>query len=484
MNKKIRSQVVKDTLLDYNSLANSLRENTESAVKSLLDEAVRDTYAKLLSEDEGKDYEEDEVEDTESDTVEGAENGDVADSGTTDGESAEMEPSEDGNTEDAAIEEPNENGLGDENNPIEEPTDDGEGEDEWGSLDKYKVSDNEYDFSQAEDEDVVKVWKLMKDDDQVFVQKDSDGKVELSDNSTGAEYLLDLGGGAAEDNESNDVFGIEDENDVEKNDMNEAQERMYELVLEYDSNVGYTDNYQKKDVMTNPGMSEPAKNANDWDAGAPKSTSKPWSGYPSKKNKANKPFNDAKGKTVAEGAEEPIEESAAERGGRMGAHGRMTGTKSHLPQNAKNPKGQHHVSQNGEYKGDEISEAALKRINKALAENKELKSTLTQVMESLKEAAVVNHNLAKIVNLVTENATTKDEKKEIVARFAKEAKTIEQSEALYESLSKDLQKTKQMNINEEKTLTVESSQKINETSIYKSKDMLASLDLMSRVMKY
>ena len=41
-----------------------------------------------------------------------------------------------------------------------------------------------------------------------------------------------------------------------------------------------------------------------------------------------------------------------------------------------------------------------------------------------------------------------------------------------------------MNINEEKTLTVESSQKINETSIYKSKDMLASLDLMSRVMKY
>ena len=105
-------------------------------------------------------------------------------------------------------------------------------------------------------------------------------------------------------------------------------------------------------------------------------------------------------------------------------------------------------------------------------------------MESLKQAAVVNHNLAKIVKLVTENATTKDEKQEIISRFAKEAKTIEQSESLYESLSKDLQKAKQMNINEEKTLTVESSQKINETSIYKSKDMLASLDLMSRVMKY
>lgn len=484
MNKKIRSQVVKDTLLDYNSLANSLRENTESAVKSLLDEAVRDTYAKLLSEDEGKDYEEDEVEDTESDTVEGAENGDTVDSGITGDESAEMEPSDNGAEEENGIEEPSTEEIGTDDNTSLDANEDGEGEDEWGSLDKYKVSDNEYDFSQAEDEDVVKVWKLMKDDDQVFVQKDGDGKVALSDNSTGAEYLLDLGGGAAEGTETDGVMGIEDENDVEKDDMNEAQERMYELVLEYDSNVGYTDNYQKKDVMTNPGMSEPAKNANDWNAGTPKSTSKPWSGYPSKKKKADKPFNNGKGQTVEEGAEEPIEESAAECGGRMGAHGRMTGTKSHLPQNAKNPKGQHHVSQNGEYKGNEVSEAALKRINKALAENKELKSTLTQVMESLKQAAVVNHNLAKIVKLVTENATTKDEKQEIISRFAKEAKTIEQSESLYESLSKDLQKAKQMNINEEKTLTVESSQKINETSIYKSKDMLASLDLMSRVMKY
>lgn len=484
MNKKIRSQVVKDTLLDYNSLANSLRENTESAVKSLLDEAVRDTYAKLLSEDEGKDYEEDEVEDTESDTVEGAENGDTVDSGITGDESAEMEPSDNGAEEENGIEEPSTEEIGTDDNASLDANEDGEGEDEWGSLDKYKVSDNEYDFSQAEDEDVVKVWKLMKDDDQVFVQKDGDGKVALSDNSTGAEYLLDLGGGAAEGTETDGVMGIEDENDVEKDDMNEAQERMYELVLEYDSNVGYTDNYQKKDVMTNPGMSEPAKNANDWNAGTPKSTSKPWSGYPSKKKKADKPFNNGKGQTVEEGAEEPIEESAAECGGRMGAHGRMTGTKSHLPQNAKNPKGQHHVSQNGEYKGNEVSEAALKRINKALAENKELKSTLTQVMESLKQAAVVNHNLAKIVKLVTENATTKDEKQEIISRFAKEAKTIEQSESLYESLSKDLQKAKQMNINEEKTLTVESSQKINETSIYKSKDMLASLDLMSRVMKY
>ena len=77
MNKNIRSKVVKESLLDYNALAKSLKENTESAVKTLLDEAVRDTYAKLLSEDDDKDYEEEEVEDTSSDITNDAESVDA-----------------------------------------------------------------------------------------------------------------------------------------------------------------------------------------------------------------------------------------------------------------------------------------------------------------------------------------------------------------------------------------------------------------------
>ena len=59
--KNIRSKVVRESLLDYNTLAKSLQENTEGAVKNLVSETVRDTYAKLLSEDFDKDYEEDDV---------------------------------------------------------------------------------------------------------------------------------------------------------------------------------------------------------------------------------------------------------------------------------------------------------------------------------------------------------------------------------------------------------------------------------------
>ena len=40
-----------------------------------------------------------------------------------------------------------------------------------------------------------------------------------------------------------------------------------------------------------------------------------------------------------------------------------------------------------------------------------------------------------------------------------------------------------MNITEDKSLTVEGSKKINETPIYKSPDVMESLDLMHRMMK-
>ena len=508
MNKNIRSKVVKESLLDYNALANSLKENTESAVKTLLDEAVRDTYAKLLSEDDDKDYEEEEVEDTSSDITDDAESVDAATDnveGTDTGMEGD-EPIDDAAVEggdDIAVDGAEEGG---------EPSEEG---DEWAEFDKYKISDDEYDFSNAEDEEIVKVYKLMKNDDQILVHKDDNGNVNIQDNETGAEYLINLGdngeatGVAASepsddvitDDEGADDFGAEDDFENENNDMNESTERMFELVLEYDSNVGYTDNYQKKDVMTNPGMSEPGKNVNDWDAGVPHGTEKPWSGYPSKKKNADKPFNDKKGKQLEE--EEAVEgaveecgavEAPVEEATNVGGFVQQNSTsKSHVPNS--NGRNARSMSKGGKrvkgtvtprYSGgeeDTVSESFMKRANKVLAENKELKATLTDVMTSLKEAAVTNHNLGMIIKLISENSTTQDEKKEIISRFSNEAKTVEASKNLYESISRDLQKSKKMNITEEASLTVEGSKKINETKIYQSPDVLDSLDLMHRMMK-
>ena len=121
-----------------------------------------------------------------------------------------------------------------------------------------------------------------------------------------------------------------DNND--EDDMNES--RIYEIALdEYDSHVGYTDNYQSKDPLKSSLPVADSKDSDDWGSQGlrDRGNGKPWSG---KKNNAkeNQPFTGAKGKTVEEeddAEDNTVEESAAEMGGKMGAHARMTGTKFH-----------------------------------------------------------------------------------------------------------------------------------------------------------
>lgn len=487
MNKKnIRSKVVKDSLLDYETLASSLKENTASAVKSLLNEAVRESFAKLLSEDEDSDYKEDEVEDTNLD-----------DNGLeTDAETSDAETTDDG------VENADEEGMDAETDDLDggvaatdDEADESGDEDEWAEYDKYKVGEDEYDFTNAQDEEIVKVYKLLKNGDELVVNQEDD-KLHLQDNESGTEYLIDLNGLSTDTSEGN----VEDDNSFDTNefdDMNESQERLFELVLEYDSNVGYTDNYQNKDVMTTDGMAEPGKNVNDWDKGVPHGAEKPWSSRSPKNDDA--PFNDKEGKKVEEdvdldapqidecGDGEPMEE-ATNVGGFVQQN---TTSKSHVPtssgRNARN------ASKGGiKVKGtttpryaasEETNESFKRRLNKIVRENKEMVNALSEFRTALKEAAVVNYNLGKIITLISENATTKDEKEEIIKRFAKEAKTVDESNRLFESISNDLKKSNKMNINEEKTLVAGSSNKINETPIYKSKEVLESLDLMHRMMK-
>jgi hypothetical protein len=266
--------------------------------------------------------------------------------------------------------------------------------------------------------------------------------------------------------------------------MNE--QRIFEVVLnEYDSHVGYTDNYQKKDVMTTPSTEEPGKNVNDWDAGVPKGKSKPWAGKGS-----SKPFE--KKVNEEEGAEELEEQTNV--GGEVQ---RRSTTISHPSNSSGRADWGRNIRQNGE----QISGTATRKIdnaevqkeskmmskvNKILKENEELKNALNKFKTVLQEAAVTNVNLGQIIKLISENSTTKAEKQEIIERFGKEAKTVEQSKSLYESISRELKKNNTnngINLNEGKQFTTNGSKMINETQIYQSKDLLDSLDLMHRLCK-
>ena len=65
-NGKITGDIVKESLMDYDNLAKTLKANTQSTVKELLKETVLEQYANILNEEEDKDYDVEEVDDTES----------------------------------------------------------------------------------------------------------------------------------------------------------------------------------------------------------------------------------------------------------------------------------------------------------------------------------------------------------------------------------------------------------------------------------
>lgn len=492
--KDIRSKFVKESLLDYETLANSLKENTSIAVKDLLSEAVRETYTKILTEESEDEYEVEEVNDTDSENTNDAEDNSME----LDGES-ELGSEGDADVADETQENGEELPIDSESEETEvEPIDAGSENDEWAEFDKYKVSDDEYDFSNAEDEEIVKVYKLLKDEDQVLVNVDKESqKVEIKDNQTGAEYLLDLssfnGGGAEvapEEPMGDDLdFGGNDaEGDLDFENENMNEQRIFEVVLnEYDSHVGYTDNYQKKDVMTTPSNEEPGKNVNDWDAGVPKGKSKPWAG-----KGESKPFEKKVNEEdeVMEETEETIEEAGMNVGGFVQQNStsrsdvpNSNGRKArNMHQGAKQVKG----TAEPRYSSATNESKMMSKVNKILKENEELKVALNKFKTVLQEAAVTNVNLGQIIKLISENSTTKAEKQEIIERFGKEAKTVEQSKSLYESISRELKKNNtnnSINLNEDKQFTTNGSKMINETQIYQSKDLLDSLDLMHRLCK-
>lgn len=492
----IRSSFVKESLDKYNELAASINENTESAVRSMLDEAVRNAYANILKE-EDEDYDVDEVEDTDDDTVEvetgaadGADEGMESDAEATD---TDVEDGDvDANAEDVDVETDVED---------DDVDDDDEG---WSDFDKYKVSDDKYDLSQAEDDEIVKVYKRLKDDDNVIVNK-TGSNVEIKDNETGAEYIIAMGDDDAavadqefdaepvEDDAEAD-FEVADDENQENEDMNES--RIFELVLnEYNSNVGYTDNYQKKDVMTNPGMKEPGKDVNDWDAGVPKGTEKPFSGKKGDK-KENQPFDDEKGKQIEEeevvdnnaSEETPIEEAGLHRGGRVQQNSTAKSYDSNSPSARKSRNG----SEAGEKKRGTADapysnvqvENIVKKANKIFKENKELKSALTEFKTVLEQAVVTNVNLGNIIKLLSENSTSNDEKKSIIERFGDNVKTVSESKSLYNLISNELKnREKIVSLTESVDYSAKPNTHINETKIYQSTDMLKSLELMNKICK-
>lgn len=475
---------ISETLLEMDELTKAIKKESKETISQLLSEAVKGYLNEAICEDE----DEYEIED-ESDEM-------------TD-ETPDMGAEEAANTTEEAD------------------------NDEWSEFDNFKVGDDTYDFTGEEDDDnIVKVYKLLNDDDQVVI-KDEDGEITLKDNGTGAEYVIktgcknesapeveevdveepeetpefDMGTESDEEDEfdfeiegedegddmnsdfeddefesdeeeDDDTDFEEDNNDEEDETMKEGKEMVYEIDL------GYTDSYQDKDPIKGLSNNEPSKSGKSWHKGVPTGTQKPWAGKGS-----TKPFEkkvaccegedlnlDAPVDEMTNDVEQVIPEAT-----NVTLPNRRKKVKSHSMQQKDYPKVAHQDSKNADYKA---LEETCKRLQK---ENKELKAIIPQIKKAMNESVLVNYKLGRIVKLFSENTTTRKEKVDIINRFNEEAKTINETKALYESVKRELNSEVKKTPMIENNMSTANKTLVNETTVYQSNDVREMINLINRI---
>jgi hypothetical protein len=447
-------KTVSEALLEMDKLSQQLKESSNATLSSLLSEAVKKYMTEAIEDaDEEDDKKEFTIEDDTTDNE--VENDNVSENETeVDDEISDME---------------------DETDENKEASDEDES-DEWSDFDEFKVDDDTYDLSTGEngDETLVKVYKLLKDEDQVVVKKDGE-TVSLKDNETGAEYVIELGDNEPVEDENDLNVEIEDEsdyNDEEDETMKESKETIFEIDL------GYTDNYQKKDAIQGLNNEEPSKSGKTWHKGVPTGTEKPWAGEGS-----SEPFEENVNEDVelSDVTAEDLQNAGVENvDENVTMPQKRKKVKNISRQNQENPKVGHHVSKNGEYK------ALEEKIQMLQKENKEMKAMIPQIKKAMNESVLVNVKLGRIVKLLSENATTRKEKVDIINRFNEEAKTINEAKALYESIKRELNagvKTNAETLLEGKNMETAEKTKINETTVYQSNEIKEMLDFMKRMNK-
>lgn len=442
---KVRSEYIKKLMSESHSLEEKLKDIAQSTINSILEEKTNKNLRQILSEDENS-FSEEEVDDD-----------------------VELGGSEDTSEEEGAEENDAENS-------------------EWDDLEQYKDEDGEYDLRSMDKDELVKVLKVMSPDDAVRIVKNDDDSLTVTDETNDEEFELELGNDDDEeidiDVEDDDDFDDDEEVELEieddKDDFSDDDDDFDDDVIEIDldeSNLGYTDNYQKKTAMTTPDNHEPANPHSTYsmDGGVPKGTEKPWVG-----GKQKSPFND----DVNENCETTIQE-----GGAFGKAAARTAGKQRRNNSSGQggqPYGGRHNSVAGEYKDYQetaVSENIKKKANQIFVENKQLKSLMKKLQNQVNEAIVVNQSLANVIKLINENATTVNEKKEILRRF-NDCTTKEESNKLYSTISEELKRSGKTHSNVTETINSqlsESRDRAVETPMYQSQDLSETISFMNRL---
>jgi hypothetical protein len=397
----------------------------------------------------------------------------------------------------------------------------------------FEDEETPIDLTNASDEEILKVFKAMGENDGIIVKKDGN-EIHLSDDESDVEYLVKLGESMEEEMDEEEDDEIEEEDydmmeeeeddeDVQSvidaifsgdmSDIEEEEEDMDEVVYEIEM-----DDMEEEDMdmdMEDEDMDEMENMANetykpkgvgigkgpkfsykDKAAGGfkedkkqgPKTmgTGKAKFEYKKGANMEGKSkvvksetkegnYTTKKGDTLKRKAFEKEETKEAARTYGMGSkEGR--GLRKGITPNRNFAYGKNGVK----------TESTQEEVSMLRQKNDEYRKSLNVFREKLNEVAIFNSNLAYATRLFTEHSTTKKEKINILRRFD-DVETLKESKNLYKSIKDELAKVETKSINESvgaklnKTVSTGSSTTLIETKTYENPQLLRMKDLISKL---
>ena len=311
--------------------------------------------------------------------------------------------------------------------------------------DELEVDDEEevllpLDLTGASDDEILKVFKAMGEEDGIIVSQDGDD-VTLKDEEADVEYKIQM--------ESEEKMEEIDE-EVSEEDMDEV---VYEIEMDEEDDM-------KEEV------SEYKEEATEE--------------YGGKKGDDSKSHTDYVDEEEVEG-EATEEDAETTEIARSNAGMRKVPNAKSAPETAKR------------YASDRMRPAervneSEKELQQLREKNEEYRKALNIFKEKLNEVAVFNSNLAYATRLFTENTTTKQEKINILRRFDS-VETLKESQNLYKTLKEEFGSKEANTISESVSEKVSkspvkgSSANLIENKTYENPQFMRMKDLMTKIIK-
>jgi hypothetical protein len=422
----------------------------------------------------------------------------------------------------------------------DEESDDEEGDEM--DMDNLDMDDDDSDDEDVidltnikDDEEILRVFKLMGPDDNIVVTKDDSGNISIKDNETEAEYMVVTEGEEDDDeyqefdeseefDESDEsiesiverIFGndndeeeefsfddeeesFDDEEDFEE--FDESEELVYEIEMDEQDEEDDEDEEEEEEMNEDDDMGdeeEPVMESKmsvkpkGTGIGSPKFKydAKPnqGKGFDVKKKEAPKSVGTGKAKFEYKEGENldgefkdikkaPVKKASVKKvETKEAAHTYGNGSKS-----GRGLRKGITPNRNLTFENTESNELTILR-----EKNEEYRKALNVFRNKLNEVAVFNSNLAYATRLFTEHSTSKQEKINILRRFDG-VETIKESKNLYQNLKDELSVNTSQPMNESMERAIQkapvSGSAINliESKTYENPQFLRMKDLMSKL---